>query len=79
MAKFPGRQDDSAESIHNIAMDTVNGRCEIPGHKDLLVSCSCGFREQLNHGIREEAANVILHHRIKVLEEVAGIKFNIVY
>ena len=62
---------------HMIAVESVPSACETSGHRDLIVTCSCGMIQRLNHGKRETASQTILYHRLTALEAVVGMKINI--
>lgn len=62
---------------HVITIDQyAESRCGTSGHYDTLIECSCGWSKRLSHG----SGKVDLYvdgHRIKVLEQVVGIKTTI--
>lgn len=66
-------------SKHIIEVTSVPCQCGTPGHVDLVVVCSCGLNERLNHGRRDAASSVILYHRISAIEEELGIKLSITW
>lgn len=63
---------------HSIEVKRVHGRCEVPGHTDLRITCSCGFNMVLTHGTIEEAEPEIMAHRLGVIEAISAIEFGIV-
>lgn len=59
---------------HDVSVDFVPSRCGAPGHRDVVVKCSCGFEQKHMHGDRSNAEPTILLHRIQAIEEAIGLK-----
>ena len=67
---------DEHHSIYVEMVDTVEGSV-IHSKAILQVTCSCGFEVQARDKKREDATDIIIQHRLAVIEEKLDIKLEV--
>lgn len=69
----------TAELKHHLEVSRVPSRCEVPGHTDLKITCSCGYEQTLLHGARPDVETAILYHRLTAVEKAIGIDLKVTW
>lgn len=60
---------------HSIETKFIPAACATSRHQDFIAICSCGWRAKASHGELHSLDKNILGHRLQIIEEAFGIKF----